>query len=86
MANTSMPNQVDPYRTETYGHDLGQTSWITAEESSLVRSTRTALPKASLQPAFPRAQSHDSTTPTLAPAHINLGPTRTTAPTSVGWD
>jgi len=46
-----MPNQVDLYdnayarveddlyrtiRTETYGQDLGQTSWVTAEESDLI--------------------------------------------------
>jgi len=46
-----MPNQVDLYdsayariehdlyrqvRTETYGHDLGQTSWVTSEESQSI--------------------------------------------------
>ena len=56
-----MPNQVDLYdsayariehdlyrqiRTETYGHDLGQTSWVTSEESqSIPRLLNKSLPR-----------------------------------------
>jgi SAM-dependent methyltransferase len=58
-----MPNQVDLYdnayarleddlyrqiRTETYGHDLGQTSWVTSEESHSIPRLLNLTPTSAL--------------------------------------